>query len=55
VCSDENGSEFLEVAVILVLDFSYTPGVLATLDNTSIACLNILLGTDYSKWHGGCQ
>jgi hypothetical protein len=53
VCADEDGSEFLEVAVVFVLNLGDTPGVLATLDNASIAGLDILFGADNSEWHGG--
>ena len=55
VGADKNRAEFLEVAVFLILDLGNTPRILATLDNTSIAGLNILLGTDNSKGHGGHQ
>jgi len=55
VGSDENGTELLKIAVVLVLDFCDTPGVLTTLDNAAIACLHILLGTDNSKRHGSHQ
>ncbi len=43
VGADEDGSELLEVAVVLVLDLGNTPGVLAALDNATVACLDVLL------------
>ena len=52
VGADEDGAELLEIAVVLVLHLSNSPGVLATLDDAAIAGLNILLGTDDSKRHG---
>lgn len=55
VGADKNRTELLEVAVFLVLDLGNTPRVLTALDNTSIAGLNILLGTDNGKGHSGHQ
>ena len=55
VGADKDRTELLEVAVFLVLDLGNTPRVLTTLDNTSIAGLNILLGTNNGKGHGGHQ
>jgi hypothetical protein len=52
VSSDENGSELLEIAMVLVLDLGNSPAVLASLDDTSIGSLDILLGTDHGEWHG---
>jgi hypothetical protein len=52
VGADENGAELLEVAMLLILDFSYTPGVLATLDGPAVAGLDILLGSDDGEGHG---
>lgn len=46
VCADKDGAEFLEIAVLLVLDLSNTPCVLTTLDSASVVGLNILLGSD---------
>ena len=51
VSSDENGAEFLEVAVVLVLDLGDSPGVLAAFDDTAIAGLDVFLGADDSEWH----
>lgn len=51
VSPDENSAELLEVAVLLVLDFGDTPGVLTTLDGAAIVSLNILLGANDGKWH----
>jgi hypothetical protein len=55
VGSDENRAQLLEIAVVFILDFCDTPGVLATLDDTAIACLHILLRADDGKRHGGHQ
>lgn len=55
VGADKNRTELFEVAVFLVLDLGHTPRVLTTLDNTSIAGLNILLGADNGKGHSGHQ
>ena len=52
VCSDQDGAELLEVAVVLVLNLGNTPRVLATLDDTAIAGLDVLLGTNNGKRHG---
>lgn len=52
VSSDQDRSELLEVTVVLVLDLGNTPRVLATLDNTSIAGLDILLGTNDGEGNG---
>ena len=42
VSTDKQRPQFLEVAVVLVLDFSHPPEVLTTLDNATIECLDIL-------------
>lgn len=55
VGSDQDGSKLLEVAVILILDLGHTPRVLAALDDSSIASLDISLGTDDGKGHGSHQ
>jgi len=52
VCSDQDGAELLEVAVVLVLNLGNTPRVLATLDDTAITGLDVLLGTNNGKRHG---
>lgn len=52
VGSNEDSAELLEVAVLLVLDFGNTPGVLATLDGTAVVGLDVLLGTDDGEGHG---
>ncbi len=51
VSADENGSKLLKVAVVLILDLGDTPRVLTALDNTSVGGLDVLLGTNHSKWH----
>lgn len=55
VCSDEDRAEFLEVAVIFILNFGDTPGVLATLDDVAITSLNVLFGTNDGEWHNSHQ
>lgn len=55
VGTDENRTKLLEVAVILVFDFGYTPGVLATLDNLALVVLDVLLGSNNGERHGGHQ
>jgi hypothetical protein len=55
VGSDEDGAEFLEVAVVFVLNFCYSPGVLTTLDDTSVGCLDVLLRSNNGEWHSGHQ
>jgi hypothetical protein len=52
VGADENGAELLEVAVLLVLDFGDTPGVLAALDGAAVVGLNVLLGSYHGEGHG---
>lgn len=52
VSSDQDRSQLLEVAVVFVLDFGNTPGVLTALDNATIAGLDVLFGTDNGKGHG---
>jgi hypothetical protein len=52
MCSDQDGAELLEIAVVLVLNLSNTPRVLTTLNNTAITSLDILLGANDSEGHG---
>lgn len=52
VGTDQNGSELLEVAVVLVLYLSNAPRVLAALDDAAIASLDVLFRADYGKRHG---
>ena len=52
VCPDEDGTQLLEVAVILVLNFGNTPRVLAALDNAAVTGLDVLLGANDSEGHG---
>lgn len=52
VGSDQDRSELLEVAVVLVLDLSNTPRVLTALDDATIASLDVLLGADNGEGHG---
>ena len=53
VGADEDRSELLEVAVILVLDLSNTPRVLTTLDDAAVTGLDVLLRADHSERHSG--
>lgn len=51
VSADQDGSQLLEVTVVLVLDLGNAPRVLAALDDATIAGLDILLGSDDGKRH----
>ena len=56
VRSNENRSKLLEVAVIFILNFGDSPGILSAFDNLdifSILNLDILLATNDGEWHGG--
>jgi hypothetical protein len=55
VCANEDSAELLEVAVLLILDFSDTPGVLSAFDGATIIGLDILLRPDDGEWHSGDQ
>lgn len=55
VSSDEDRAQLLEVAVLLVLNLSNTPGVLAALDDAAVASLDILLRANDGEWHGRHQ
>ena len=55
VSSDEDGAQFLEVAVLLVLNLCNTPRVLTALDGTPIVRLHVLLRTNHGEWHGSNQ
>jgi len=55
VSTDKNGADFLEVTVIFIFDFCYSPRILSAFDNATIASLNILLGANDSEWHGSHQ
>ena len=52
VRANENATELLEVAMVVVLNFSYTPVVLTALDNATVASLDVFLGTDDREGHG---
>jgi hypothetical protein len=52
VGADEDGAEFLEVAVLFILDFGNTPGVLAALDSAAVGGGDIALGADDGEGHG---
>jgi len=51
MCTDEDGSKLLEVAMFFILNFSNAPSVLATLYSASIIGLNVLLRADDGEWH----
>lgn len=53
VGADQDRSQLLEVAVVLVLDLSNTPRVLTALDDAAIASLDVLLRADNGKRHSG--
>jgi hypothetical protein len=53
VGADEDGAQALEVAVLLVLNLSHAPGVLAALDGAAVARLHVLLRADDREGHGG--
>lgn len=52
VGTDEDGSELFEVAVVLILDFGNTPGVLTTLNDLAFVVLDVFLGANDGEWHG---
>ena len=51
VGSDKDSAELLEVAVLLVLDLSDTPGILTALDGAAVVGLNVLLGANDGERH----
>lgn len=55
VGTDKDGSELLEVAVVLVLDLGNTPSVLATLYHLAFVVLDVLFGANNGEWHGSRQ
>lgn len=55
VGSDKDRSQLLEVAVVFILNFGNTPRVLTALDDATVAGLDVLLGTNDGKGHGGHQ
>jgi hypothetical protein len=55
VGTDEDRSELLEVAVVLILDFGNTPGVLTTLYDLAFVVLDVFLGANDGEWHGSRQ
>lgn len=55
VSTDQNRTELSEVAVLLLLDLSNTPGVLTALDDLSFVVLDILLRSDHGERHSGHQ
>lgn len=55
VGANEDAPEFLEITVVLVLDFSDTPSVLAALDDATIRSLHVLLATNNRERHSSHQ
>lgn len=55
VGADQDRTELLEITVVLILNLSNTPGILATLDDTTIVGLDILLGTNDGERHSSHQ
>lgn len=53
VRADQDGTQLLEVAVVLVLHLGNTPRVLTTLHDTAVSSLDVLLGADDRERHGG--
>lgn len=51
VGTDEDRSELLEVAVVFILDFGDTPGVLTTLNDLAFVVLDVFLGANDSERH----
>jgi hypothetical protein len=51
VCSDQDRSQVLEVAVVLVLDFRNTPRVLSAFHDAAVGRLDILLAADDGEGH----
>lgn len=55
VSAYQDRAQLLEVTVVLVLDFSNTPGILATLYYPVVVGLHIFLGSNYSEGHSSHQ
>lgn len=55
VGADQDRTELLEIAVVLVFNLSNSPGILTTLDNTAIVGLDILLRTNDGERHSSHQ
>lgn len=55
VSTDKDRAQLLEVAVVLVLDFSNTPSILTALNNPVVVGLDILLRSDHGVRHGRHQ
>ena len=49
--ADQDGTQFLEIAVVFVFDLGDTPGILATLGSAAVSGLNIFFGTNDGKGH----
>lgn len=52
VSSDEDRAQFLEVAMIFILDLCHTPSILAAFHDTTVGGLNVLLRTNNRERHG---
>jgi hypothetical protein len=55
VGANQDRTELLEVAVILVLHLGNTPSILTTLDDTAVVGLDILFGTNDGERHSSHQ
>ena len=53
VRADQDGAQFLEVAVVLVLHLGDAPRVLAPLDGAGVGGLHVALAADDAEGHGG--
>ena len=49
--ADQQRAQLLEIAVRFVLDFGYTPEVLAALDDAAVGSLDVLGRTDDAEGH----
>lgn len=55
VRADEDRTELPKVAVLFLLDFGHTPGVLTALDDLSLVVLDVLLRSNHGEGHSGHQ
>lgn len=51
VRADEDGAQFLEVAVVFIFDLGYAPGVLATFDCAAVGRGDVALRADDAEGH----
>lgn len=50
--ADEEGSQLLEIAMLLVFDLGHTPQIVASLDQPSVSCLHVFCGAYDGEGHG---